>query len=175
MGSCLAVVALCAGGFMGPEEGDFFPLNEWFHHFNVGLMEMMSDELGDCGDDTFGSSCGFPIDSDSFQDGVVNVCCHNGLCCYSTISNGCCDYSPTFIGCTNTINICEIETCLSEGDRCEDIEELICEDGYTNDLINNIFDTNELCNYRPTESPSAIPTIMPSVIPSVIPSAIPTI
>eukprot|EP01084_Bolivina_argentea_P302091 521382_1 len=130
MGSCYAVVALCAGGFIppspeyvpSPDIPPEFP-NSFFNHFSVGLMEMLSVETTPneaCGDDTFGSSCGFPIDSDSFQDGVVNVCCHNGLCCYSAIPNGCCDYSPFFIGCTNTINICEIETCLSEGDRCED-------------------------------------------------------
>eukprot|EP01084_Bolivina_argentea_P189577 326001_1 len=175
MGSCLAVVALCAGGFMGPEEGDFFPLNEWFHHFNVGLMEMMSDELGDCGDDTFGSSCGFP--APTFKDGALNVCCHNGICCYSYIESGNFENIfgyPLFIGCTNTsVNICEIETCLSEGDRCEDIEELICEDEYTNEFIDTLNPT-ELCNYRPTESPTAIPSTIPSRIPSRIPSHIPS-
>eukprot|EP01084_Bolivina_argentea_P266345 451740_1 len=105
----------------------------------------------------------------------MNVCCHAGICSIAMVAPGTYDdlfiiddgnMFTTFVAqFESDVNLCELETCLSEGDRCEDIEQIMCKDGYTNEWLTNTR-ANEYCNYRKTESHSKYPTKSPSKFPS---------
>eukprot|EP01084_Bolivina_argentea_P266343 451736_1 len=110
------------------------------------------------------SSCAFPINGG--LGGALNVCCHAGICSVSFVPHG--TYDDLFTnddGNMFTTFVAQFETCLSEGDRCEDIEQIMCKDGYTNEWLTNTR-ANEYCNYRKTESHSKYPTKSPSKFPS---------
>eukprot|EP01084_Bolivina_argentea_P026169 48608_1 len=78
------------------------------------------------------SSCAFPINGHpTFEDGAMNICCHAGICSIAAVAPGTTEdllaydeddirMSTLFVAeFESDVNLCELETCLSEGDRCE--------------------------------------------------------
>eukprot|EP01084_Bolivina_argentea_P165555 287606_1 len=200
---CAYGVAMCAGGLweytiFDALDYEAIPCEEQFGYLmfsmgdslSVAKMQMISaidqslDPACPVIDGFASSSCAFPINGHpTFEDGAMNVCCHAGICSIAMVAPG--NLGALFtIGGGGTfttfvaefesdVNLCELETCLSEGDRCDDIEQIICKDGYTNEWL-DATRANQYCNYRPTESPSKFPTKSPSKFPTKSPSKFPT-
>eukprot|EP01083_Nonionella_stella_P246001 854585_1 len=196
---CMWAVAMCAGGLweytiFDALDYEAIPCEEQFGYLmfsmgdslSVAKMQMISsiDQSLDPScpviDGFASSSCAFPINGHpTFEEGALNVCCHAGICSVAFITPGTVGdlfgnmFTQFVSEFESDVNLCELETCLSEGDRCDDIEQIICKDGYTNKWLNDTR-ANEYCNYRPTESPSKFPTKSPSKFPSKLPTKSPS-
>eukprot|EP01084_Bolivina_argentea_P165559 287614_1 len=192
---CAYGVAMCAGGLWEYTlfEAIEYELecSDWFGNLlfsmgdslSVAKMQMITIDECPAIDGFASSSCAFPISDHSFEEGAMNVCCHAGICSVSFVPPGTYDdlftndngnmFTVFVAQFESDVNLCELETCLSEGDRCDDIEQIICKDGYTNEWL-DATRANQYCNYRPTESPSKFPTKSPSKFPTKSPSKFPT-
>eukprot|EP01083_Nonionella_stella_P246000 854584_1 len=194
---CMWAVAMCAGGLWENTFGELdqgIECSEGFGNMmfsmgdslSVAKMQMITNNDTNCPviDGFASSSCAFPInDHPAFEEGAMNVCCHAGICSVSFVPPGTYDdlfandngnmFTVFVAQFESDVNLCELETCLSEGDRCDDIEQIICKDGYTNKWLNDTR-ANEYCNYRPTESPSKFPTKSPSKFPTKFPTKSPS-
>eukprot|EP01084_Bolivina_argentea_P165560 287615_1 len=133
---CAYGVAMCAGGLWENTFGELdqgIECSEGFGNLmlsmgdslSVAKMQMITIDECPAIDGFASSSCAFPINGHpTFEDGAMNVCCHAGICSVAFITPGTVGdlfgnmFTQFVSEFESDVNLCELETCLSEGDRC---------------------------------------------------------
>eukprot|EP01084_Bolivina_argentea_P165556 287609_1 len=132
---CAYGVAMCAGGLweytlfdeLGYEQIEvpdafidlMFSMGD---SLSVAKMQMITIDGCPVIDGFASSSCAFPINGG--LGGALNVCCHAGICSVAFITPGTVGdlfgnmFTQFVSEFESDVNLCELETCLSEGDRC---------------------------------------------------------